>query len=165
MSNRISNFFSAPATARAHCDVPCGIYDPISAQLAAVTVVRIYDLLAEMAEHDTLSMADQAQLSRLVAQKEEHAEEVKHHVRVIWGDYFKADQIAKFPNVHALVHEIMMTASKCKQTMDRDNAITLLDKVNEFGAMFWESKGFAVRKVVAPYPPKVTLTAPVLTEA
>lgn len=165
MINSLKTFLNAADTAHAHCDVPCGIYDPISAQLAAVTVIRVFDLLADMAEHDTLSMADQAQLSRLVDQKEQHAEEVKHHVRVIWGDYFKADQIAKFPKVHALVHEIMMIGSKCKQTMDREHSIALLDKVNEFGAMFWESKGFAVRKVVAPYPPKVTLTAPVLTEA
>ena len=93
MTNRISNFFSAPATARAHCDVPCGIYDPIDAQLAAVTVVRVFDLLAEMAEHDTLSMADQAQLARLVAQKEEHAENAKHEIRVIWGDFIKETHV------------------------------------------------------------------------
>ncbi|MEM9743166.1 MAG: superoxide dismutase, Ni [Pseudomonadota bacterium] len=165
MIDALKALYTAPATAKAHCDVPCGIYDPIDAQLAAVTVIRVFDLLADMAEHDTLSMADQAQLSRLVAQKEEHAEKVKHQVRIIWGDYFKADQIAKFPGVHALVHDIMMTGSKCKQTMDRDNAIALLDKVNEFATMFWQTKGFEVKHVASPYPVKVALVAPVLADA
>ena len=165
MINSFKNLYTAPAIAKAHCDVPCGIYDPIDAQLAAATVLRVLDLIADIAKHDTLSIADQAQLARLVANKEEHAEKAKHQVRIIWGDYFKADQIAKFPKVHELVHDIMMTGSKCKQTVDRANGEALMDKVNEFAHMFWSTKGFETKSVAGPFPVQVSLTVPVLADA
>ncbi|MEC7131903.1 MAG: superoxide dismutase, Ni, partial [Pseudomonadota bacterium] len=91
-------------SASAHCDIPCKIYDPFSAQLAALSVIRFVDLLNKLAEKETLTFADQAQMSRLVAEKETHAEKVKQEVRVIWGDYFKAPQFEKFPDTNELVH-------------------------------------------------------------
>ena len=75
--------------AKAHCDIPCAVYDPGVAQYAALSVVRFLDLIGEMPENIE-SKKDLAHLSRLVQQKEEHAIEVKDAVRTIWGDYFKA---------------------------------------------------------------------------
>ena len=76
--------------ARAHCDIPCAVYDPAEAQYSALSVLRFLDLIGEMPDN-IQSKKDLAHLSRLVQQKEEHAAEVKDAVRTIWGDYFKID--------------------------------------------------------------------------
>ena len=76
------------------------------------------------------SKEDIAHLSRIMEQKESHAKEVKDAVATIWGDYFKEPHMEKFPEIHSLTHSIMMTASKCKQSLDRENGIKLVVLVN-----------------------------------
>lgn len=147
--------------AAAHCDIPCKIYDPMPAQIAALTVIRMVDMIKEL-EGGSLSLDDQAKLSRLVAQKEEHAEAVKHEVRVIWGDYFKEPQFQKVPNAHDLVHNIMLTGSKCKQTVDREAAVQLLKLVNEFAEGFWKTKDVTTYTATCPYPPNEQVVYPKL---
>lgn len=147
-------------TASAHCDIPCKIYDPMTAQLAALSVVRFTDLLNELAEKDSLSFADQAQMSRLISEKETHAEKVKHEVRVIWGDYFKAPQFEQFPDTNELVHKIMLAGSACKQHVSREKGEDLLTLVNEFAERFWVTKKVKTKKAVCPYPPSLTLVYP-----
>ena len=142
----------------AHCDIPCKVYDPYIAQYSAITVIRLLDLIDEMGEINTKS--DLAKLSRLVAQKEEHAHKVKEEIATIWGDYFKEPQINKFPNVHDLAHSIMMTSSKCKQELLRENGVTLLNQVNEFAKMFWDSKDVETTVVISKNPPNVDLIIP-----
>ena len=114
---------------KAHCDIPCAVYDPAVAQYAALSVLRFLDLIGEMPEKID-SKKDLAHLTRLVEQKEEHAAEVKNAVRTIWGDYFKEPHMEKFPEIHSLAHSIMMTASKCKQDIDRQNGVDLIEQVN-----------------------------------
>ncbi|MBU2979914.1 superoxide dismutase, Ni [Alteromonas sp. C1M14] len=140
----------------AHCDIPCKIYDPISAQLAALSVIRFTDLINE------LSADNGAQLVRLVREKEIHAEKVKQEVRVIWGDYFKAPQIEQYPDVHDLVHNIMMAGSACKQHVDRDKSLQLLALVNQFAGYFWHSKGVQTVQATCPYPPAEQVVYPKL---
>ncbi len=142
----------------AHCDIPCKVYDPYIAQYSAITVIRLLDLIDEMGEINAKS--DLAKLSRLVAQKEEHAHKVKEEIATIWGDYFKEPQINKFPNVHDLAHSIMMTSSKCKQELLRENGVTLLNQVNEFAKMFWDSKDVETTVVISKNPPNVDLIIP-----
>lgn len=149
--------------ARAHCDIPCRIYDPISAQLAALTVVRLLDLIKDLTDHHpTLGIADQAQFVRLVAQKEEHAAKVKDEVRVIWGDYFKAPQFAQVPAVHDLAHQIMLQASKCKQGVAREDGLELVRLVNRFAEAFWFTKDVATFTADCPYPPGLPVVYPQL---
>ena len=114
---------------KAHCDIPCAVYDPAVAQYAALSVLRFLDLIGEMPEKID-SKKDLAHLTRLVEQKEEHAAEVKNAVRTIWGDYFKEPHMEKFPEIHSLAHSIMMTASKCKQDIERQNGVDLIEQVN-----------------------------------
>lgn len=147
-------------TADAHCDIPCKIYDPSGAQIAALSVIRFMDLIAELESKDSLSLADQAQLARLVGEKEIHAAKVKDEVRVIWGDYFKEPQFQQFPDTHALVHSIMLTASACKQNIDRDKGLKLLELVNEFAASFWSTKGVETFTAECPYPPSQQVVYP-----
>ena len=114
------------STASAHCDIPCKIYDPISAQLAVLTMIRMVDLLNELNEKANLTPNDQAQFSRLLNQKEEHGNKVKEEIRVIWGDYIKQPQLEKFPELHELAHSIMLATSKAKQHIDKDATLDLI---------------------------------------
>ncbi len=147
---------------KAHCDVPCGIYDPIVAQIAALTVVRMIDLMTDLEGKPERGLAYQNSMSRYIAVKEEHAEKAKHEVRVIWGDYLKAQHLEKFPNAHALVHKIMALGSKARQTVDRETALQLVEALNEFAELFWATKGVATKRAKAPYAPALELVYPAL---
>ena len=80
---------------KAHCDVPCGIYDPISAQIAALSVIRMVDLMEGLDNNGSLEYINT--VSRHIAVKEEEAEKVKHEIRIIWGDFIKPPMIEKYP--------------------------------------------------------------------
>jgi len=147
----------------AHCDIPCAVYDPGVAQHAALSVVRFLDLIGEMPENIE-SKKDLAHLSRLVQQKEDHAIEVKEAVRIIWGDYFKEPQMEKFPEIHGLTHSIMMIASKCKQDIDRQNGIDLVEKVNRFAEIFWATKDIQTETKKSLNPPHMDIIVPVLSD-
>ena len=144
--------------ARAHCDIPCGIYDPSAAQIAALTVVRMMDLMAGLQGGDDKSKTDyHNSMSRYIAVKEEHAEKAKHEIRVIWGDYFKKE---KHPNVDDLVQKIMQLGSKCRQTSDREAGLAFLEAINEFSVKFWETKSITTKRAKAPYPPSLEMVYP-----
>jgi len=147
----------------AHCDIPCGIYDPHLAQLSALTVIRMIDLMNDLSgteKKDNLEYHNS--MSRYIAVKEEHAELCKREVRVIWGDYFKQEQIDKFPEVPGLVHKIMQLGSKCRQTAGRETAMELLKAVNRFAEIYWETRGISTRLVKAPYKPGEEVIYPLL---
>ncbi len=145
------------ARAQAHCDVPCGIYDPSTAQISALTVVRMMDLMiAEHADHDH-GVGHINSMARYIDVKEEHAEKAKQEVRIIWGDYFKKD---KHPDVDELVHKIMQLGSKSRQTVDREAGVAFVAAINEFAAIFWETKGVATKKAKAPYAPALEMVYP-----
>ena len=145
--------------AKGHCDIPSKIYDPALAQVAALSVVRILDIISEL---DTSSLANQSELARLTAEKENQARIVKDEVRITWGDYFKAPQIEAHPDIHSLVHSIMMAGSKCKQNIDRENGEELVELVNKFAEIFWETKDVKTQRVTAPYPPALEVVQPIL---
>ncbi|REL35238.1 superoxide dismutase, Ni [Thalassotalea euphylliae] len=147
-------------TASAHCDIPCKIYDPMSAQLAVLTMIRMVDLLEELKAHEQLSFEQQATFNRLVAEKESHGKTVKEEIRVIWGDYIKQPQLDAHPQLHQLTHEIMLAASFAKQHIDRTATLKLLDKVNQFADIFWQTKGVATYTANCPYPPSENLVYP-----
>tara|TARA_B100000886_G_scaffold216169_1_gene149952 strand:- start:310 stop:774 length:465 start_codon:yes stop_codon:yes gene_type:complete len=148
---------------KAHCDIPCAVYDPAVAQYAALSVLRFLDLIGEMPEKID-SKKDLAHLTRLVEQKEEHAAEVKNAIRTIWGDYFKEPHMEKFPEIHSLAHSIMMTASKCKQDIDRQNGVDLIEQVNRFAEIFWATKEVDTETKTSLNPPNVKMIVPVLSD-
>ena len=147
--------------ASAHCDIPCKIYDPITAQLAALSVIRFLDLINEL-DNEESSLNNQVQLIRLVSEKETHAAKVKDEVRVIWGDFFKQPQLEAMPDTHNLVHSIMLAASACKQSADRKNGEKLLELVNRFAKYFWDAKGVETYEATCPYPAEEKLIYPLL---
>ena len=150
---------------QAHCDIPCKIYDPLEAQIAVLTIIRTTDLINELIEKGLEDPNDNAQFNRLVTQKEEHGLKVKELVRVIWGDYFKQPQIEKFPEIHELVHNIMLTSSKAKQKIDKEASLELLTLVNRFAQIFWETKGVNTYTANCPYPPSLEVVYPDLKKS
>ncbi|MDO8614655.1 MAG: superoxide dismutase, Ni [Dehalococcoidia bacterium] len=139
--------------ASAHCDIPCGIYDPHLAQLAALTVVRMNQLIKDLqppamgaggppAKEDRDKYMNS--LARYIATKEEHAELVKHEVRIIRGDFFKPENSPE--GLGQLVDGIMKTASKARQNIDMEAAQELLNLTNQFAEAFWKAKSVATKK-------------------
>lgn len=160
--------FKEPQVVYAHCDIPCGIYDPHQAQVAALTVVRMVDLIHDYATainaggsegYDELEFRNN--FVRAVKVKEDHAELCKHEVRIIWGDYMKPEIYEKYPELDGLVHKIMQLGSKARQSVDRKVAVELLQGVNCFAEIFWETKGVKTKRVKAPYKPEEEIVYPI----
>ncbi len=141
-----------PRIVYAHCDIPCGIYDPHEAQIAALTVLRMDQLIGEASAPvpDTKPedrAAYTSKLARYTAVKEAHAERVKHEVRVIWGDYFTPDHAKQHPQLVEIVNRILKQASKARQSTALTDAQELLKSVQEFAELFWLTKGVQTRRV------------------
>ncbi len=137
ISSRIARVVAPPTVAHAHCDIPCGIYDPHAAELAAQTVARMVELLGGL---DGQSAADRNKFARCVAVKEQHAEIVKHEVQVIWSDYFKPEHLEANPDLHTKVWNLLKLAGKNKQNIDAEAAAQLQASVKEFADIFWSTK-------------------------
>ena len=149
--------------ASAHCDIPCKIYDPAPALIAALSVIRLMDIMEEAAgKGDAGSLARTNTLARCVMRKEEEAEKVKHEVRIIWGDYFKAPQMEAHPQINDLTHQIMMKGSACKQEANRADGEALLELVNQFAEIFWATKDVPTERKTCPYPPSLPVVQPQL---
>ncbi len=133
----------APKTvARAHCDIPCGIYDPHGAGVAARTVARMVELIEQLPSVADAppTLADRNKFTRYVAVKEQHAELVKREVQIIWSDYFKPEHLEANPDLHTTVWNILKLAGKNKQSVDAGAAAELEAAVKSFGEMFWATK-------------------------
>ena len=150
-------FFSAldrvapPSDAYAHCDIPCGIYDPHAAQIAALTVIRMVQLTqalqkpadgASKEEWDTYAM----QISRYAAVKEEHARIAEHEIIILWTDYFKPEHLEKHPTLHDVVWKTAKLTSTVKQQINMDAAQQLLAGCQQIAEIFWDTKGVKTRR-------------------
>ncbi|MBI2872207.1 MAG: superoxide dismutase, Ni [Chloroflexi bacterium] len=130
----------------AHCDIPCGIYDPHMAQVAALTVIRMNQLIADLKKPAANASPEEnaaysAQLARLVATKEEHAELCKRELRVLWGDYFRPEHAQQYPELHDKFWKAMKTASAARQKNDMKAAQDLLAATQDIAEVFWKTKG------------------------
>jgi nickel superoxide dismutase len=141
---RLLDRMSVPETVSAHCDVPCGIYDPHTAQIGALTVLRMNQLMGQVDPSADKAAANS--YSRYVATKESHAEVVKKELDILWHDYFKPEHLAKYPDLHQTFWDATKLASKCKQTFDEAAANDLLSATNRIAEIFWDTKGVPTRK-------------------
>lgn len=149
-----------PEVASAHCDVPCGIYDPIVAQIAALSVVRMIDQMIALEKTDDVHYLNS--MSRYIAVKESEAVKCKEEIRIIWGDFIKAPQLEKYPELHSITHNIMMLGGAAKQHVSREKAMALLAEVNKFAEIFWAIKGVKTKVAKSPYFPNEDVVYPVL---
>ncbi|MFL2776617.1 MAG: superoxide dismutase, Ni [Dehalococcoidia bacterium] len=125
---------------QAHCDVPCGIYDPISAKIAAQTVLKMAVRL-EAADLGTPDISVPNSVARYIAVKEEHAQGVKSELNILWSDYFKPEHLADHPNLHELFWNANKLAGANKQGVSSSSAKELVEAVDEIAKIFWATKG------------------------
>jgi nickel superoxide dismutase len=123
---------SAPTAAHAHCDLPCGVYDPAQARIEAESVKATME--------KSNASDDESFKVRAAIIKEERSELVKHHLWVLWTDYFKPEHAERFPDLHSMFWKATKTAGECKKTNDVAVADRLLAEIAAIDAMFWESK-------------------------
>lgn len=123
---------TTPLTVSAHCDLPCGVYDPAQARIEADSVK------ACMEKYNASN--DEVFKARAVSIKEERAELVKHHLWVLWTDYFKPAHLEKYPQLHTLFWNATKAAGESKKTNDTAVAQDLLNQIAEIDKIFWETK-------------------------
>ncbi len=123
-------------TVYAHCDLPCGVYDPAQAKIEALSV---YAIMTKMAEHKD----DMVFQTRGIMLKEERAELVKRHLWVLWTDYFKPEHLKLVPNLHDLMWRATKAAGQAKHSVDVADAQKLRDLVDEVAEAFAKTKAAA----------------------
>ncbi|HZU74480.1 MAG TPA: superoxide dismutase, Ni [Acidimicrobiales bacterium] len=129
---RLARLLEPKTTVYAHCDLPCGVYDPAQARIEAESVKAIMEKYHGSDDADFKT--------RAIAIKEERADLVKHHLWVLWTDYFKPDHLAKYPQLHDLFWRATKAAGDSKKTTEVAVAQRLLDDIGEIDKIFWETK-------------------------
>ena len=131
--------------AEAHCDAPCGVYDPAQARVEAESVLqltkKILDLKAPDGGDAKASVAYQNTLARFVQIKETRADLAKHHLMVLWSDYFKPQHLETYPDLHDLFWKSAKLCSAVEQEVSLEHAQELMDNIKRVHEIFWESKG------------------------
>ena len=130
----LSRLFTPKTVVHAHCDLPCGVYDPAQARIEAESIKMIIQKVGENSDADFRT--------RAIVIKEQRAELVKHHLWVLWTDYFKPPHFEKYPHLHTLFNETtkLAGASGAKGTFDAAVADQLLAKIDEIAVIFAETK-------------------------
>ena len=136
--SRIADRILPVVFADAHCDIPCGIYDPRDAIQAAQTVIRMTELIEELGTPS--SVADHNSFARYVQVKEEHAKKAKDDILVIWTDYFKPEHLGANPDLHTQVWEACKLGSHVKQHVDMAKAVEFKAALEKIGQAFADSK-------------------------
>ena len=128
----LSRLIAPRRVAHAHCDIPCGVYDPAQARIEAESCYRIIEKYN--GSDDPLFRA------RCIHVKEERAELTKHHIDVMWHDYFKPEHVEKYPDLHDVCWKASKQASQVKRTLDIAEAQKLLDLIDKIDEM-WKGTG------------------------
>ena len=121
-----------PQKVHAHCDLPCGVYDPAQARIEAESV--------KGCQEKYQASDDEVFRQRAVQIKEERADLVKHHLWVLWTDYFKPEHIEKYPQLHELFWDATKAAGAAKKSQDPADGQKLLDIIADIDKIFWETK-------------------------
>jgi nickel superoxide dismutase len=129
-----TRLFAPTVEVSAHCDLPCGVYDPAQARLEAESVKATIE--------KALASDDPDFRTRATIIKEERSHLVKEHLWVLWTDYFKPPHFEKFPQLHTLINEAtkLAGAGGTKGEFDLGKADELLAKIDEIAEIFWETK-------------------------
>lgn len=115
----------------AHCDLPCGVYDPAQAKIEADSVHKILEKYSNLHDEDKW---------RAVIIKEERLDLIKHHLWVLWTDYFKPEHLEAYPNLHELFWSATKQAGAVKKSVSPDESKKLLDLIDEISEIFWATK-------------------------
>lgn len=153
LKRALDRIVQALPKADAHCDGPCGIYDPASARITGEAVrsmtKKILDLQAPDASDSEAMARYHNTLSRYVAIKEEQAELTKHELLILWTDYFKPPHLEKYPNLHDTFWKAAKLCSACKVEVSAQHADELMDAIKEIHDIFWATKDRQVEWMLA----------------
>jgi nickel superoxide dismutase len=138
----LGRFFSSATEAHAHCDLYCGVYDPAQAKIEALSVVK-----TAQKYHDS---DDPVFRDRCIFIKEQRAEECKHHLMVLWADFFAPAHFEQFPNLHDLFWKAVHQAGEAKKSMDPAVGEQLVAYIDEIAAIFWQTEKGQQMGVYAP---------------
>jgi len=134
--------------AEAHCDGPCGVYDPASARIAAEAVQSMTNKMLSLECPDTSDSNSMAAylntMSRYAAIKEEEAQKCKDELLVLWTDFFKPNHLESIPNLHDIFWNAAKLCSACKVEVSSTHAQELMDACEEIHNIFWGAKGIEV---------------------
>jgi nickel superoxide dismutase len=133
-------FLTPRRTVHAHCDVPCGVYDPAQARIEAESVKAIQERYQKADEMKSDAESAEDYKTRCLAVKEERADLVKHHLWVLWTDYFKPNHLEAYPQLHELFWNATKEAGLAKKSQDPTQGQKLLDQIDELSKIFWETK-------------------------
>ncbi|OGD86129.1 superoxide dismutase, Ni [Candidatus Curtissbacteria bacterium RBG_13_35_7] len=137
---RLIDSIFKPRRVYAHCDVPCGIYDPKTLQIAAKTVKVMVTKLNDLALPTSLDKDDLLTYinssARMIATKEEHAQKCKEELLILWTDYFKEEHLRAFPKLHETFWKAAKLCSYNKQNIDTTAAEKLVKAVDEIAEIF-----------------------------
>ena len=134
LTSKIKGLIAPSEFAFAHCDLPCGVYDPAQAKIEALSVKATMEKYAASSDADFKS--------RAVAIKEERSELVKHHLWVLWTDYFKPNHFEAHPQLHVLFNEATKLAGAGGTKCSNDVAVAdkLIAKIDEIAEIFLATK-------------------------
>jgi nickel superoxide dismutase len=135
----LSRILCPSATAHAHCDGPCGVYDPASARIAAEAVLSMEKKLVALG--DGQDLATENTRTRFIVIKEEQAELAKRDLAILWTDYFKPEHLEKYPDLHTMFWQVEKLCSKNKVECDPANGEALLAEIEKIHNIFWATKG------------------------
>jgi nickel superoxide dismutase len=128
----------------AHCDGPCGVYDPASARIGAEAVLSMTKKILDMEMPDSKDQKAIAAyvntMSRFVTIKEEQAEIAKRELLILWTDYFKPEHLTKYPDLHDIFWKAAKLCSTCKQKVSLEDANALMDNIEKIHEIFWATK-------------------------
>ena len=127
-------------TVRAPCDLPCGVYDPAQARIEADSVMAIQKKYNDAVNQKKPTETMEDFQSRALLIKEERADLVKHHLWVLWTDYFKPEHVEKFPDLHDKFWKATKLAGESKKSTDPAQGQELLDAINEIDEIFQATK-------------------------
>ncbi len=125
-------FLRPRSVVHAHCDLPCGVYDPAQARIEAESV--------KACQEKYQGSDDDVFRSRAISIKEARATMVKEHLWVLWTDYFKPEHLERFPELHDKFWTATKLAGEAKKSEDPAQGQQLLDAIDELGKIFWETK-------------------------
>ncbi|MBB5117029.1 superoxide dismutase [Streptomyces eurocidicus] len=128
----LSRLFAAKVQVSAHCDLPCGVYDPAQARIEAESVKAVQEKYQANQDPDFRT--------RALVIKEQRAELAKHHVSVLWSDYFKPPHFEKYPELHQLVNDTLKALSAAKASNEPETGQKALDLIAQIDKIFWETK-------------------------
>lgn len=139
------NYFSPAPKVFAHCDVPCGIYDPHGAQLAAKTVATMVEKITALTPPLVAATKEEVfafhnAIVRMVATKEQHAELCKRELLILWTDYFKEQHLTQFPSLHDTFWKAAKLCSKNKQEVNATVAHDLMHAVDAIAEIFAQTQ-------------------------